>query len=101
MDTREKILSRAGLHEVLEEHRRASRKIVFAHGVFDLLHAGHVRHLAAARSEGDFLVVGVHSDAAAQKLKVGAARCSPNSPAPSSSPHSRPSITSWCSTKRT
>ncbi|HXO87231.1 MAG TPA: adenylyltransferase/cytidyltransferase family protein [Candidatus Acidoferrales bacterium] len=69
MDTREKILSRAGLREVLEEPRRASRKIVFAHGVFDLLHAGHVRHLAAARSEGDLLVVGVHSDAAAKKLK--------------------------------
>jgi rfaE bifunctional protein nucleotidyltransferase chain/domain len=69
MDTREKILSRAGLHEVLEEHRRAGRKIVFAHGVFDLLHAGHVRHLAAARAAGDLLVVGVHSDAAAKKLK--------------------------------
>jgi rfaE bifunctional protein nucleotidyltransferase chain/domain len=69
MDTREKILSRVGLHEVLEEHRRAGRKIVFAHGVFDVLHAGHVRHLVAARAEGDFLVVGVHSDAAAKKLK--------------------------------
>ncbi len=69
MDTREKILSRAGLHEVLEEHRRAGRKIVFAHGVFDLLHAGHVRYLAAARSQGDLLVVGVHSDAAVRKLK--------------------------------
>jgi len=69
MDTREKILSRSGLHEVLEEHRRAGRKIVFAHGVFDLLHAGHVRHLAAARAEGDVLVVGMHSDAAAKKLK--------------------------------
>jgi rfaE bifunctional protein nucleotidyltransferase chain/domain len=69
MDTREKILSRAGLHEVLEEHRRAGRNIVFAHGVFDLLHAGHVRHLAAARALGDILVVGVHSDAAAKKLK--------------------------------
>jgi rfaE bifunctional protein nucleotidyltransferase chain/domain len=69
MDTREKILSRAGLHEVLEEHRRFGRKIVFAHGVFDLLHAGHVRHLAAARAEGGLLVVAVHSDAAAKKLK--------------------------------
>jgi rfaE bifunctional protein nucleotidyltransferase chain/domain len=69
MDTREKILSRAGLHEVLEEHRRSGREIVFAHGVFDLLHAGHVRHLACARAEGDLLVVAIHSDAAAKKLK--------------------------------
>jgi D-glycero-beta-D-manno-heptose 1-phosphate adenylyltransferase len=69
MDTREKILSRAGLHAVLEEHRRAERTIVFALGVFDLLHVGHVRYLAAARQEGDVLVVAVHSDASARKLK--------------------------------
>jgi rfaE bifunctional protein nucleotidyltransferase chain/domain len=69
MDTREKILSRAGLHEVLEEHRRSGHRIVFAHGVFDLLHAGHVRYLTAARAEGDLLVVAVHSDAATRKLK--------------------------------
>jgi rfaE bifunctional protein nucleotidyltransferase chain/domain len=69
MDTREKILSREGLHEVLEEHRRAGRKVVFANGVFDLLHAGHVRYLQAARSEGDVLVVGINSDASTRKLK--------------------------------
>lgn len=69
MDTREKILSRAGLHEVLEEHRRAGRKIVFAHGVFDMLHAGHIRYLAAARREGDLLIVAVHSDSSAKELK--------------------------------
>lgn len=73
MDTREKILSRDGLHEVLEEHRRAGRKIVFANGVFDLLHAGHVRYLQAARAEGELLVVGVNSDASARELK-GAGR---------------------------
>src|SRR5271154_6857014 len=69
MDTREKILSREGLHDILEEHRRAGRKIVFANGVFDLLHAGHVRYLQAARSEGDVLVVGVNSDSSTRKLK--------------------------------
>jgi rfaE bifunctional protein nucleotidyltransferase chain/domain len=69
MDTREKILSREGLHEVLEEHRRAGRKVVFANGVFDLLHAGHVRYLQAARAEGDVLVVGINSDASTRKLK--------------------------------
>jgi rfaE bifunctional protein nucleotidyltransferase chain/domain len=69
MDTREKILSRGGLHDVLDEHRRAGRKVVFAHGVFDLLHAGHARYLRAARAEGDLLVVAVHSDASARKVK--------------------------------
>ena len=68
MDTREKILSRAGLHEVLDEHRRAGRRIVLAHGVFDVLHAGDVRYLAAARAEGDRLIVAVNSDTSARKL---------------------------------
>jgi D-glycero-beta-D-manno-heptose 1-phosphate adenylyltransferase len=73
MDTREKILSREGLHGVLEEHRRAGRKVVFANGVFDLLHVGHVRYLQAAREEGDLLVVGLNSDASTRALK-GAGR---------------------------
>jgi rfaE bifunctional protein nucleotidyltransferase chain/domain len=69
MDTREKIVSRQGLTGILEEHRRASRKIVFANGVFDLLHVGHVRYLEAARAEGDLLVVGINSDSSTIKLK--------------------------------
>jgi D-glycero-beta-D-manno-heptose 1-phosphate adenylyltransferase len=69
MDTREKIISRQGLAVILEEHRRAKRKIVFANGVFDLLHVGHVRYLEAARAEGDVLVVGINSDSSTRKLK--------------------------------
>jgi rfaE bifunctional protein nucleotidyltransferase chain/domain len=69
MDTRQKILSREGVREVLEEHRRAGRRIVFANGVFDLLHVGHVRYLQAARAEGDVLVVGVNSDRSTRTLK--------------------------------
>ncbi len=69
MDTREKILSREGVRAVIEEHRRARKKIVLANGIFDLLHAGHVRYLQAARAEGDVLVVGVNSDSSAKQLK--------------------------------
>src|SRR5271170_6669389 len=69
MDTRDKILSREGLHDILEEYRRAGRRIVFANGVFDLLHVGHVRYLQAARAEGDLLVVGINSDASTRQLK--------------------------------
>jgi len=69
MDTREKILSREGMLAVLDEHRRAERKIVFANGVFDLLHVGHVRYLQSARAEGDLLVVGINSDGSTAKLK--------------------------------
>jgi len=57
------------LRGLLEEHRRAGRRIVFANGVFDLLHVGHVRYLKAARAEGDILLVGINSDASTRKLK--------------------------------
>jgi D-beta-D-heptose 7-phosphate kinase / D-beta-D-heptose 1-phosphate adenosyltransferase len=42
--------------------------------VFDLLHAGHVALLEAARAEGDALVVGVNSDASVRRLGKGADR---------------------------
>lgn len=69
MDTRDKILSREGLVEVLREHRRRRRKIVLANGVFDLLHVGHVRYLQHSRAEGDILVVGVNSDSSTRARK--------------------------------
>ncbi len=39
--------------------------------MFDLLHAGHVALLEAARAEGDALVVGVNRDASARRLGKG------------------------------
>ena len=42
--------------------RSRGLSVVFANGAFDLLHAGHVRYLEAARAEGDWLVVGVNTD---------------------------------------
>jgi rfaE bifunctional protein nucleotidyltransferase chain/domain len=47
------------------------RPIVFTHGVFDLLHAGHVACLQRARSLGSSLVVGIHTDASARRLGKG------------------------------
>jgi D-beta-D-heptose 7-phosphate kinase/D-beta-D-heptose 1-phosphate adenosyltransferase len=37
-------------------------RVVLTNGVFDLLHPGHVRYLAAARRLGDILIVAVNSD---------------------------------------
>jgi rfaE bifunctional protein nucleotidyltransferase chain/domain len=48
--------------------------LVFTNGVFDLLHAGHARYLAAARSLGDALLVGVNSDASVRRLGKGPER---------------------------
>lgn len=45
------------------------KTVVFTNGCFDILHAGHVRYLAAARSLGDRLVLGLNSDASVRRLK--------------------------------
>lgn len=42
--------------------RAAGRKVVHCHGVFDLLHIGHIKHLEAARKLGDALVVTLTPD---------------------------------------
>lgn len=49
--------------------QRSGRVVVFTNGCFDLLHAGHVNLLEAARAHGDFLVVGVNSDRSVRRLK--------------------------------
>jgi rfaE bifunctional protein nucleotidyltransferase chain/domain len=49
--------------------RRAGLRISFANGCFDVLHAGHIRYLQAARAQGDVLVVGVNSDRSVAALK--------------------------------
>lgn len=45
------------------------REVVFTNGCFDLLHYGHVHYLAEAAALGDYLVVGLNSDASVQRLK--------------------------------
>jgi rfaE bifunctional protein kinase chain/domain/rfaE bifunctional protein nucleotidyltransferase chain/domain len=57
-----KILEPAVLGARLAELRAQGRRIVHAHGVFDLLHIGHIRHLQEARSFGDVLVVSLTED---------------------------------------
>jgi rfaE bifunctional protein nucleotidyltransferase chain/domain/rfaE bifunctional protein kinase chain/domain len=49
--------------------RAAGGVVVAAGGCFDLLHAGHVRLLEAARALGDCLVVCLNSDASVRRLK--------------------------------
>jgi rfaE bifunctional protein nucleotidyltransferase chain/domain len=59
---RDKIGTPAEVAAVCEQGRRAGQIIVQAHGTFDLLHLGHVRHLEAARKLGDMLIVTVTAD---------------------------------------
>ena len=50
------------LAALLQAIRAEGRKIVHSHGVFDLLHIGHIRHLEQAGKLGDVLVVTVTPD---------------------------------------
>lgn len=61
-NTHDKILPLDHLAEILPRLRKGGRKVVLCHGVFDLLHVGHMRHLKAARGYGDILVVSVTGD---------------------------------------
>jgi len=49
--------------------KEKGKKIVFTNGCFDLLHAGHVRYLEAAKRFGDVLIVGLNSDRSVHELK--------------------------------
>lgn len=69
MRTIDKRLTRAAMAETAEKLRRSGRRIVFTNGCFDILHAGHVRYLNAARAQGDVLVVGLNSDVSVQSIK--------------------------------
>jgi D-beta-D-heptose 7-phosphate kinase/D-beta-D-heptose 1-phosphate adenosyltransferase len=67
--TPEKVLPLDELKSLLDEHRRRGDRIVFTNGCFDLIHAGHVKFLQFARSQGDVLVVGLNSDGSVRALK--------------------------------
>ena len=49
--------------------RAAGKKIVFTNGCFDIIHTGHTRYLAKAKSLGDILIVAVNSDASVRMIK--------------------------------
>ncbi|MBI5558935.1 MAG: adenylyltransferase/cytidyltransferase family protein [Deltaproteobacteria bacterium] len=57
-----KIYSLDSLAGKLKQFKSEGKKIVLCHGVFDLLHIGHIRYFRQASKEGDVLVVTVSPD---------------------------------------
>jgi rfaE bifunctional protein nucleotidyltransferase chain/domain len=43
--------------------------IVFTNGCFDILHAGHIKLLKAAKAKGDILIVGLNTDGSIEQIK--------------------------------
>ncbi len=63
----EKITSLENLVKIINYLRKEEKKIVHCHGVFDLLHPGHIHHLQSAKKNGDILVVSLTRDAYVNK----------------------------------
>lgn len=64
-----KIIQRSDIPNLKEQWKQSGTKVVFTNGCFDILHAGHVRYLQAARELGDCLVLGLNSDESVRRLK--------------------------------
>jgi D-beta-D-heptose 7-phosphate kinase/D-beta-D-heptose 1-phosphate adenosyltransferase len=64
-----KRLDREGLLAEVRRRREVGRSVVFTNGVFDLIHPGHVRLLRQASALGDYMIVGLNSDASVRRLK--------------------------------
>jgi len=67
----DRILSWDALKRKVDELKADGQKVVFTNGCFDIIHAGHVAYLNAARALGDVLVVGLNSDASVGRIKPG------------------------------
>ena len=65
----DKITDLATLSSKVAAWKAAKQKIVFTNGCFDLLHAGHVTYLEAAKKTGDKLILGLNTDRSVSALK--------------------------------
>ncbi len=64
-----KLMARNRVGELGARMRKDGKRVVFANGCFDLLHAGHVRYLAGAKKQGDVLIVGINGDTSVRHAK--------------------------------
>lgn len=55
--------------QIKKKKGKQGMKMVFTNGCFDLLHPGHVEYLHQAKDLGDYLVVGLNSDASIKRIK--------------------------------
>lgn len=65
----DKICDLPSLKNKVNNWRASHQKIVFTNGCFDLLHAGHVTYLEAAKKTGDKLILGLNTDRSVSALK--------------------------------
>jgi rfaE bifunctional protein kinase chain/domain/rfaE bifunctional protein nucleotidyltransferase chain/domain len=59
---KEKIKNLEALSEIVAKTKAGGKKVVHCHGVFDLLHLGHIKHFEEAKTFGDLLIVSITPD---------------------------------------
>ncbi|MFT4523844.1 MAG: D-beta-D-heptose 7-phosphate kinase/D-beta-D-heptose 1-phosphate adenosyltransferase [Bacteroidia bacterium] len=64
-----KIYDLSTLKDRVERLHASKKTVVFTNGCFDLIHKGHIDYLNRAADLGDFLILGLNSDASVQRLK--------------------------------
>mgnify|MGYP002777343196 CR=1 FL=1 len=69
MDTKSKIVNWEEALNKVEEWKSKGQKVVFTNGCFDIVHLGHVDYLEKARSLGDYMVLGLNTDASVSRIK--------------------------------
>ncbi len=57
-----KIQSPAKLAKIIEDLKKKGKTVVLCHGVFDIVHLGHIRHFNQAKEQGDILITSLTQD---------------------------------------
>ena len=57
-----KIVNLNFLKQKIKKFKLNNKKIILCHGVFDLLHAGHIMHFQESKNLGDILIVSLTPD---------------------------------------
>ena len=59
---KQKIYNIKNLSKIIDFEKKKSKTVVLCHGVYDLLHIGHIKHLNKAKEYADILIVTITSD---------------------------------------
>ena len=57
-----KIQPPAAMIKIVDDLKKKGKKVVLCHGVFDIVHLGHIRHFNQAKEQGDVLITSLTQD---------------------------------------
>ncbi len=62
MNTSVKIKRLKDISRIVRQLKKEGKRVVQSHGVFDLIHPGHIQHFTSAKKYGDVLIVTINAD---------------------------------------